>query len=223
MTGWRRALELVTHNFLWKLLALAGAVVIWALVASEPELSTFTTVRLEFRNLPEDLEISSQPLETVTLELRGPAGELRGEGESRRPAVVLDMADAVPGKRTFQIGDGNVTLPRGVSLMRSVPSQVQFDFERHGARTIPVQVRFAGEGTNGYVVARFTVSPEKLAIEGPANHVANVMAALTDPVDVTSAVGTSQIRANVFVQDSYVRFESSPQVVVTVTMKKRSR
>ena len=81
-----RALRLVTHNFVWKLIALAGATLIWVLVSSEPELSTFTTVRLAFRNLPADIDISSSPMETVSLELRGPASELRGTGESRRPA-----------------------------------------------------------------------------------------------------------------------------------------
>ena len=223
MKGCKWALELVTHNFLWKLLALAGAVAIWALVASEPELSTFSTVRLDFRNLPADLEIGSQPLETVTLELRGPASELRGQGDSRRPAVVLDMSDAAPGQRTFPIDGGNTSLPRGVSLVRSVPSQVRFDFERRASRVVPVQVRFTGQGANGYVVAGYTVSPEKLVIEGPATHVAGVAAAVTDPVNVSSAVATSQIRVNAFLSDSYVRFESSPQVTVTVTMKKQSR
>ena len=34
---------LVSHNFWWKVLALSIAILIWALVASEPELSTFVT------------------------------------------------------------------------------------------------------------------------------------------------------------------------------------
>jgi len=58
----RWTLQLVFHNLGWKLLALAIAVVLWALVASEPELSEFATVRLEYRNLPEDLEIGSDPV-----------------------------------------------------------------------------------------------------------------------------------------------------------------
>jgi YbbR domain-containing protein len=223
MTGWKWALELVTRNFLWKLVALAGAVVMWALVTNEPELSTFVTVRLDFRNLPADLEISSQPLETVTLELRGPASELRGQGDSRRPAVVLDMSGAAPGQRTFQIGNGNISLPRGVKLVRSVPSEVRFDFERRAVRAIPVQARFTGEGANGYVVARYTVSPDKLAIEGPVNHVTRSAAAVTDPIDVSSAVTTAQLRVNAFLSDPYVRFEGSPEVLVTVTMKRQSR
>src|ERR1700720_3763362 len=96
---------LLFENLAWKLLALAVAVVIWALVASEPELATFATVRLEYKNLPDDLEISSDPVTSVVLELRGSSGVLRGIGESLRPAVVLDMAAVQPGQRTFMVGD----------------------------------------------------------------------------------------------------------------------
>jgi YbbR domain-containing protein len=218
----KRAARLITHNFVWKLLALAGAVVIWVSVASEPELSTFTTVSLEFRNLPSDLEISSMPVEAVTLELRGPAGELRGSGENRRPAVVLDMADVLPGVRTYPVGGGNVNLPRGVHLVQAFPSEVRFNFERRVTREVPVQVRFSG-GDSGSVVAGYTVSPGKLEIEGPASRVARVAAALIDPIPVPSGIGTTQIRVNAFVSDSYVRFNESPQVLVTVTTSRPGR
>ena len=49
--------DLLFQNLGWKLLSLAIAVVIWALVATEPELATFANVRLEYKNLPEGLEI----------------------------------------------------------------------------------------------------------------------------------------------------------------------
>jgi hypothetical protein len=156
----------------------------------------------------------------VALELRGPASELRGAGASRPPAVVVDMSDVRPGQRTFTIGDGNVSLARGVRLVRSIPSEVRFDFERRLVRAIPVQAHFTGEGA-GYVMASHSVTPENLVIAGPASHVARVQAAVTDPVNVSSVVGTSQFRVNAFVQDPYVRFQTSPQVAVTVTMRKK--
>jgi YbbR domain-containing protein len=223
MKVWTWALELVTHNFLWKLLALAGAIVIWAVVTNEPELSTFVRVPLEFRNLPPDLDIASQPVEAVTLELRGPASELRGQGDSRRPAVVVDMSSATAGQRTFHIGNGNISLPRGVRLVRSVPSEVRFDFEPRAVRDVPVEARFTGEGAHGYVVAKYTVAPEKLPVEGPVNHLTHLPAAATDPIDVSSAVDTAQVHVDAFLPDPFVRFEGSPEVVVTVTMKKQSK
>jgi hypothetical protein len=216
----KRFFAVLFENVGWKLLALAAAVVIWALVASEPELATFVTVRLEFKNLPDDLEISSDPVTSVVLELRGPSVELRRIGESLNPAVVLDMASVQPGQRTFSVGNGNIKLARGVALVRSIPSEVRFTFEERRFRSVPVQVRFAGEGQNGYAVAHYQVAPSMVQVAGPTSRVARIVAAYTDPVDVSAVVGSSEFRVNVFVDDPFVRFATSPLVAVAVTMKK---
>jgi hypothetical protein len=218
----QRLLGLIFVNFGWKVLSLALAVALWALVASEPELGTIATVPLEYKNLPEDLEIASDPVSTVALDVRGPSGELRGIGEGGiHPAVILDMSSVQPGWRTFNIGNGAIKLPRGVRLMRANPSQVRFLFERRAMRQIPVVPLFTGEGAHGYIIASDQIVPKLLTIVGPASHVARVTAASTDPIDVSAVVGSSEFRANVYVTDPYVRFQSSPQVTVTVTMRKR--
>jgi YbbR domain-containing protein len=208
---------LVTHNFGWKMLALAIAFVIWVLVASEPELSTFATVPVEYRDLPNDLAIASRPVETVTLELQGPAGELSSE---RRPSVVLDMAHVRPGQYTFPVGGSSVNLARGVRLVRAIPSEVRFDFERSLARTVPVQVRFTGL-SSGYVVQHVSVSPDHLEIVGPANQVAPIQAATTDPVNVSGVVGAAEFHVNAYLPDLSVSFAGSPEVKVTATVAKR--
>src|SRR5579872_986770 len=96
--------NVIFQNAAWKLLSLALAIVLWVLVASEPQLSTFATVPLAYKNLPDDMEISSQPVSSISLELRGPSGVLRGLGDGLRPAVILDMSSVLPGERTFTIG-----------------------------------------------------------------------------------------------------------------------
>jgi YbbR domain-containing protein len=211
----------ITENARWKLLSLAIAMVIWGLVASEPELSTFTTVRLEYKNLPEDLEISSEPVSTVVLELRGPSGELHGVGESVRPSVVLDMSNARAGDRTYTIGNGNVKVARGVRMVRAIPSEVRFYFEPRRTRTVPVEVRFTGQGQNGYEVAHTQVEPREAQIVGPRSHVARINSVATDQVDVSNVVGTSEFHVNMLVDDAYVRLNGSSEATVRVTMKKK--
>ena len=66
-------LGILTHNLGWKLLSLAAAVAIWMAVASEPELATLSTVPVEYKGEPDDLEISSDVLQNVTVETRGRA------------------------------------------------------------------------------------------------------------------------------------------------------
>jgi hypothetical protein len=203
-------LNLVINNFGWKVLALATALVIWVLVANEPELSTFTTVRLEYRNLPDGLEISAAPTENVTLELRGPVSELSGVGASRAPSVVLDMSNAVPGQHTFTITRVEVTLAPGVRLVRAIPSQVRFDFDRRMVRSIPVLPQFVG----GFPAGGYIVAPPDLTIAGPANRVSKIQAAGTDPIDLGAP--TSEYRVNAFVADPYVRLQSAAEVLVIV-------
>ncbi|MGD0498298.1 MAG: CdaR family protein [Bryobacteraceae bacterium] len=223
--AWKRIPNLIFHNFGWKLLALAIAVVIWASVVGEPELATSVPVLMEYKNLPDDLEISGvEPASnSVTLEIRGPSGVLSGLGEKgeSRPAVVLDMSAVRPGACTYMIGDGNVRLAHGLRLVRAIPSETRFEFERRATRLATVIVRFRGEGDNGYAVVHYTVSPARLEIAGPASHVAQVISVVTDPVDVSQAKGTAEFRVNAFVSDAYVRFRTAPQVTVTVAMKKK--
>ncbi|HEV2445675.1 MAG TPA: CdaR family protein, partial [Candidatus Sulfopaludibacter sp.] len=199
MNALKRVPGLLFDNFGWKALSLLIAVVIWAMVASEPELSATATARLVYKNLPDDLEIASEPTSQVTLEVRGPLGELRGLGDGVHPAVVLDMAGVTPGERTFPITSGVVQLNRRVHLMRAIPSEVRFDFERRLVRTVPVRVRISGDGSNGYMVTSRQVQPAELTIVGPSTHVSRIAAAVTDPIDVSNVVGTKEFRVNAFV------------------------
>src|ERR1039457_3731201 len=103
-----------TRNIGWKLLSLGAAVLLWFLVAGEPELDPFISVPVQYKNLSPDVEINSDVVETVYLEVRGPSEALHLPEAPRRSAVILDMVDVEPGQRTFTIDSGDVRLPRGV-------------------------------------------------------------------------------------------------------------
>src|SRR5581483_10126138 len=91
------------------------------------------------------------------------------------------------GQRTFAIGAANINLPRSVEIVRSIPSEVRFDFEHRLVRNIPVQVRFTGPANPSFVPGKYSVSPDRLTISGPASHVRAVQFAVTDMVDLPSA------------------------------------
>ena len=55
-------------------------------------------------------------------------------------------------------------------LVRAIPSEARFEFERRRERMVDVLPRFEGDGTNGYRVAQFTVEPKQFAEKKVAIH-----------------------------------------------------
>ena len=213
-------LGILTNNLGWKLLSLAAAVAIWMSVASEPELATLSTVPVEYKGAPDDLEISSDVLQNVTVETRGPAGRLRDMRDARS-AVVLDLSSVhQPGTRTFDIDARNVSLPRGISLVRVIPAQLSFTFEHRLARDIPVEVRFATPHP-GYAVVSAQSFPPRLRIVGPESAVRRTQSLATDPVDISEVVSDAQYRVNTYLPERLVRFQGSSHVTVHVEVKKK--
>lgn len=210
-----------TQNAGWKLLSLAAAVLIWISVATEPELATYVSAHVEYKNLSPGVEIDSEVVETVYLEVRGSSEALRLPELPRRSSVLLDMAGIEPGQHTFTIDSGDVVLPRGVQLVSAIPAQIRMNFESGATRSVPVEVRVAAGLPQDLEVAEVTAEPSALAITGPASRVARVISAETDPLTLKPEAGTNHYRLQAFVNDGRVRFQDSPQVTVKVTVRKK--
>ena len=209
-----------TRNLGWKLVSVAAAVVLWISVSSEPELATLHAVPVEYKGVPDDLEISSRFVEDVTIEVRGPSGRLRDMRDSRS-AVILDFSSVhQPGERTFNIESGNLSLPRGIQLVRTIPDQLRFVFERRIVRDVPVEVHLSAPH-EGYSVVHYEVNPPKLTVAGPESSVERIKAVETDPLDVSNVFASKQFRVNTFLPERLSRFQSASQVTVEVVVKKK--
>ena len=212
--------DILTRNIGWKVLSLAAAVALWVSVASEPELATLRTVPVEYKGVPDNLEISSNFVEDVVLEMRGPAARLRDLRDAR-PAVVLDFSSVHdPGERTFTIDSSDASLPRGILLVRSIPEQLRFQFEWRVTREVRVNVRLSPPH-EGYTVASIQVTPPALRVTGPETSVQRMREVKTDPVDISGVIASQQYRVNTYLTEPRARFKSSSQVVVQVTVKKK--
>lgn len=205
---------------MWKLLSVLLAFVLWVFIAREPELATSISAPILFRNIPNDLEISSAVVDRVHLELRGPAGRLT-PGNLSQTAVVLDLSGVQPGERTFTIDSHNVRqLPIGVLFYRSVPSQVSMHFERVISRDVPIEPVYSKALPHGYRMVRYWFSPSEVRVRGPEGRVLAIDHINTDPIDLTALVSHDQIAVHARVGDPQVRMESGAIVRFNVQMEK---
>ena len=211
---------LLTRNLGWKLLSICLAVLLWMAFVRDPELATSITVPVLFRGMPQNLEISSELVDRVQLEIRGPSGQLTPEYLSDA-AIILDLGNVEqPGNRTYNIEPSNVSLPGEVLFSRAVPAQIRLRFARRISREVPVLVRYSSPPPPGYHVGRQIVTPNKLRILGPESNVEQIESVVTDSIDLSSVVAAAEFQVNTYVADPQVRFESAPQVTVSVEVEK---
>lgn len=212
-------MRLITKNFGWKLLSLVAAFGVWLNIASDPELATIISVPVAYRNYPRDLVISSESAGVISLEARGPARQIRNLTDSHA-AAVIDLARVNgPGERTFSLTAAELALPRGVELVRAVPAQLRFTFERKATRTLSIEVPFSGALPAGLSIEQQQMNPRELNVSGPESHVLDARSLIADPFDLTRVSGDMEQTLSVYSADPEVRILGAPQVRVKIQVK----
>ncbi|MBI4908734.1 MAG: hypothetical protein HY820_34255 [Acidobacteria bacterium] len=215
-------IRFLSNDFWLKLLSLAVAVVLWLAIQGDANTTTAVSVHLQYRNIPPQLEISSDLVDTAYIEVRGPSVRLNALNLSNAAVAVDLSAHQRPGERTYSIVDANVKLPPGVTFLRSVPSQIRVRLEPRVSKQVPVMPRFENLPA-GYGVVTQNTNPAKVQIVGPESRVNTIDHVETDAIEVDIERGVSQVLlAPVFSGDPLVHFDQKTiTVAVKVELEKR--
>lgn len=187
-----------------KVLAIALATVLWLTVAGEHVVERSLRVPLEFRNIPEQMEIAGNAPDNVDVRLRGSSAVL-SRLQPGEIVAVLDLAGARAGSRLFHIRTDEVRAPFGVEVAQVVPSTLALELERSARRRVPVAPATQGEPAPGYVMGHISADPPTVEIVGPETRVRQVAEATTEPVTVAGARSRVRDNVTVGVLDSSVR------------------
>jgi YbbR domain-containing protein len=198
-----------------KALAIILAALLWLTVAGEHIVERSLRVPLEFRNLPEALEIVGNTPDTVDVRLHGSSAVL-SRVQSGEIVAVLDLSTARAGPRLFHIRSDEVRAPFGVEVSQVVPSTLALELEKSARRHVPVVPVIEGDPSPGFVVGRFSADPATVEIVGPDSHVRQVAEATTEPVSVKDAKARVRDGVTIGVVDSSVRLVKAQSANVTV-------
>jgi YbbR domain-containing protein len=210
----------VLHNFWLKILSLVLATGLWLVISPDQEPAEVAVrVPIELRNVPAELEISSATIPEAQIRVRGPERMIR-ELRSTDIHAELQLADAKPGERTFDLTSQQIRLQRNLIVVQVVPGQVHLSFDTRLTREVEIHPRVTGNFAPGQQVGKVLADPEKIKITGPQHHVELVSAATTDPVDASGTTTTATFVTNVYVSDALVQVVQPTPVRVTVIMEK---
>jgi YbbR domain-containing protein len=208
----------VFHNLGLKLVSLLLAAGLWLGISSSPQSEVALNVAIIFRNMPADLEISSENIPGVQIRVRGPERIV----SRLQPADVraeIDLSGMKAGEHTFDLTKA-IGVPDRLELAQVVPSEVHVSFDTRATRRVPVHPRVTGIPAPGYVIARVDPDPNQVEIIGPSKAIESVDSAITDPVDVTGVLDQITVGRPAYVSDPLIQVTDPNPVRITITMQK---
>src|SRR6516165_2355280 len=148
----------ITHNWHLKIVSLILATMLWMAVANQASSEVGLEVPLEYRNIPAQLEITGDMINTVQVRLRGSSNLIK-DVTAKDVSTTIDLSKMGRGEKIVPLSPQNVQAPFGAEVIRVNPSSVRFDLERTISKTIPVVPTVTGQLPDGYEVGKVEVRP----------------------------------------------------------------
>jgi len=212
------ALGILTRNLRYKLLALAGAFMLWGVAHGTADIERGFDIPVVFSNLPDSLVIVEQSSDVVNVRMRGSRAGLRRmtvEG----PEYNIDVSGARPGRANFEVDLTRIEFPRGTRDVSRSPSNLLVTFEPRASRVVRVKPDLSGEPAKGYAVAGVDLTPPEVRIEGARSEVRRRGEVVTEAIDVTGLEETVTREVKVSLQRPNVWLASDTPIEARIRIK----
>jgi diadenylate cyclase len=211
----------VLHKLGLKLLSLALALGLWRALALDQVTEIAVDVPIEFHNIPENLEISSEYIPRAQIRVRGPQRVVR-RLQAVDVSADIELSGMKPGERTFDLTADQIHQPRELEVVQIIPSQFHLAFDARLSRQVPVRPRVVGTFAPGYAIGHIIAEPSMVTVSGPQKRVEAVEAAITDPIDASGTTERGTFVRHAYISDPLVQVMNANPVRVTVIMEKVS-
>jgi YbbR-like protein len=170
-------------NWPFKLLAVAIAIALWAVVATRERGLVSAAVPIEYVGLAPDLILAGAPRGSADVDVavaRWAWTRFRPDGLRLR----VDLSRAGEGERLVSVSAQNVQAPPGVRVRRVDPSRLHLHLTRAAEATLRVVAVVRGTPAPGHRVAAIRVDPIAVLVKGPRSTIEARESVQTTPVDV---------------------------------------
>lgn len=167
-----------------KITAVLLSILLWLFATARGQSEISLDVPLELKNIPSGLEVLSQSVKSVSLNVRGQERLIR----SIRPSdirVSIDLSKAKKGEGIYAISKNNIKLHHTITVTNVSPTHVKVLLEETATRTVEIKPVVVGTPEKGFYVKSIEVVPRTVVIEGKRAEVYRLDTIKTEPVDIT--------------------------------------
>ena len=207
-----------TRNWRTGFLALGTATLLWAIAHSSSSIERSLDVPVSFQNLADDLVVTGQSTDRVTIRVRGSRAALRNLSGAKLEYVV-DVAGAKPGTGDFEVDGSRFDLPRGANVVSRSPASLGIDFERRGRRAVRVRPDIEGEPAAGFLMGEASIEPPQVWLTGARSEVMRLDEVVTETIDVAGLQGPIDREVRLSLGAGHVWMEETRPVRVRIPIE----
>ncbi len=214
--------KLLIEHWSIKLLSLGLALTLWFYVTSKGKTEITLSVPLELRNIPQALAIVGDVAGALDVRVQGQERVLRDITIGKKVFGVLDLSMSSAGENIVPISPDDIRRPSGVTVMHLSLSEVKVKLEPLVRRAVRLKPVLHGTPASGFHVAKVTVSPAKITVEGPSSIIKTLDVLQTMPIDIQGAGDSITVDPKIDYQGKSVKILEK-NIAVRIAMERGSR
>lgn len=176
--------KLLFDNWGIKLLSLGLALTLWFYVTSKGKTELTLAVPIELRNIPRGMAVVGDVAGSLEVRVQGQERVLRDITTGKKVVGVADLSMTSVGENTVRISPDDIKRPSGVSVTYMSLSEMKVQLEPLMRRTFRLRPVLHGSPAAGYRLAKLSVSPPRISVEGPASVIKPLESLQTMPIDI---------------------------------------
>lgn len=201
------------------LVSTALAATLWLMLVYSPGTVVRSfTVPIAFRSLADDWVITGEVPSGAEVELTGSERTFQQLNDDLL-MIAIDLSRPVRGISEVVIGEGNLTLPSGITLRRARPASVAVELQATRMARVPVVIPTVGALPDSLDLVGLDAKPDTMNFRVPENMTPPARV-VTAPIDLGQITGDSTIDTQVVIPpDVYLPPDASADVSVRVAVR----
>lgn len=197
--------NILLDNWGIKLVSLGLSLALWFYVTSKGKSEMTITVPLELRNIPPETVVVGDIAGSLEVRLQSQERELRDISLGKKVVGVLDLSMTKIGENLLHISPDDIRRPSDVTVSHITPSEITVKLEQLIRKTFRLKAVLHGAPAAGYRVAKVTVAPPIITVEGPESAMKAFDILQTLPIDVQGAEETLTVEPKINYQGQPVK------------------
>jgi diadenylate cyclase len=183
------------------------------------------TTTMDFRNIPENLELRRSSAERVEVQLTGKR-RLVSVLKPEQVSAFLDLSTVDEGFHRIVLNGDNVELPPGLEVVRITPAAIRLEMEKRVERAIAVEPNIVGSPPPGFLIDRISVRPGSVRVSGPLSTLNSMLSLNTEPIsmsDIEPQRGEKIVKIPVVLSPASIKLlpGQNKEVLVTIQLKSK--